>query len=115
MRQFETGANRDSEKGKLEYAGFLCPLVLKRFAEYMHGHRHLADGTLRDSGNWKKGMPQEVYYQSLMRHVMDAWLYRDGHGDEATETLEDSLCAVIFNAQGLLREVVKERKNGTNK
>lgn len=103
-REFDTGANRDTAEGKLEYAGFLCPLVLKRFAEYMHEHRTLRDGTLRTSDNWKKGIPKEVYKHSLLRHVMDLWLHMDGHPEAATEALEESLCAIMFNAQGLLRE-----------
>ena len=41
---------------------------------------------------------------------MDVWLHHDGHGDEASETLRDSLCAVIFNAQGLLRELLVSDK-----
>ena len=105
-REFSTGANRDTADGKLEYLGFLCPLTLKRFAKYMHQHRTLADGSVRDSDNWKKGMPLDVYHHSLLRHVMDVWLHYDDHGDAATEDLQDSLCAVIFNAQGLLRELL---------
>jgi len=49
MREFKTGANRNSEEGKLDYEGFLHPLVIEEFAKYMHKHRHLEDGTLRDS------------------------------------------------------------------
>ena len=101
-REFDTGANRDTADGKLEYLGFLCPLAMKRFAEYMHRHRELADGTQRASDNWKKGIPVEVYHHSLLRHVMDVWLHHDGHGDEASETLRDSLCAVIFNPRTCL-------------
>jgi len=32
MRQFESGATRDTEDGKLDYEGFLSPAVLLRFA-----------------------------------------------------------------------------------
>ena len=41
-RQFSTGANRNSEEGKLDFEGFISPLVIQRFGEYMHKHRHLA-------------------------------------------------------------------------
>src|SRR5687768_4320669 len=35
MREFETGATRNLDNGKLDYEGFLSPLVMERFAEYM--------------------------------------------------------------------------------
>ena len=39
MRKFETGATRNLDDGKFDFDGFLSPLTLKRFAEYMHKHR----------------------------------------------------------------------------
>ena len=100
-RTFESGATRDTEEGKLDYAGFLSPAVLERFAQYMHKHRMRGDGSLRDSDDWKKGMPQEVYLKSLLRHTMSVWMNMSGEG-HAQESMEDALCAIIFNAQGLL-------------
>ncbi len=44
MRNFETGATRNLCDDKLAYEGFNSPLVMKRFAEYMHLHRKQADG-----------------------------------------------------------------------
>ena len=108
MRTFDTGATRDTETGKLDYEGFLSPLVLERFAEYMNKHRVQADGTLRDSDNWQKGIPKEAYMKSGWRHFMDWWKEHRGH--ESREGLEEALCAVIFNAQGYLHEVLCEKK-----
>ena len=102
MRTFDTGATRDTSTDKLDYGGFLSPLVLKRFAEYMHEHRQQSDGTLRAADNWQKGIPVDAYMESMLRHVMDVWLHDRGYADEARESYEDALCGVLFNVQGLL-------------
>ena len=67
MRNFETGATRDSDVGKLDYEGFLCPLVLERYAQYLHKHRQTANG-MRDSDNWQNGIPRDVYIKSASMH-----------------------------------------------
>jgi hypothetical protein len=107
MRQFESGAVRNSDHDSLDYEGFLSPTALHRYAVYMHSHRYQADGTLRASDNWTKGIPQKEYLKSLLRHVMDVWLLF--RGAPAREDKETALCAIIFNAQGLLHEVLKEK------
>jgi hypothetical protein len=106
MRQFETGATRNVDNDEPDYEGFLSPLVLQRFAEYMHKHRTQADGTVRDSDNWQKGMPLDSYMSSGWRHFMDWWLEHRGH--ESRETIEEALCALLFNAMGYLHETLKE-------
>lgn len=60
MREFRTGATRDNDEGKYDYEGFYHPLVVKRFGQYMDKHRKQADGKLRDSDNWQKGIPKEI-------------------------------------------------------
>jgi len=70
-RTFMTGSTRNSAEGKLEYLGFNHPKLEQMFAEYMHKHRKLEDGTLRASNNWWKGWDKEVSIQSLNRHVQD--------------------------------------------
>jgi hypothetical protein len=111
MRKFDSGATRDSDDGKLDYEGFICPLALERYAKYMHGHRVQADGGIRGSDNWQQGMPEGVYVKSMFRHFIDVWKNhrgipvvdkKDGH----TVDIEEALCAVIFNAFGLLHERV---------
>lgn len=108
-RKFESGATRNSDVGKLAYEGFLSPAVLRRFAEFMHKHRHQADGTLRAPDNWQQGIPFDVYMDSLIRHVMAIWLIHRGHDDVVDErgasvNMQDELCAVMFNAMGALFE-----------
>jgi hypothetical protein len=111
-RRFVTGATRDTDADKLDVEGFESPLVRLRYAQYMHGKRRLADGTLRDADNWQQGIPRDVYVKSLTRHALDLNLHHDGYGDLAVESLEDTLCALIFNASGLLFEILKSRTTG---
>lgn len=112
MRQFESGATRDTEDGKLDYEGFLSPAVLLRFAKYMHKNKVQKDGAIREADNWQKGIPHSAYMKSMFRHFMDVWLqYR--HTAGARTDIEESLCGLLFNVQGLLYEILKE-KEGRN-
>lgn len=104
MRKFDTGATRDTEEGKLDYRGFLSPYALKAFAEYMHKHRTLPDGSLRASDDWKKGMPLEVYVSSAFRHFMAVW---ERHERGEILLANDDLCALMFNVQGILDAINK--------
>lgn len=106
MRKFSTGATRDTDLGKFDPAGFLSPYALHAFCQYMHEHRLQNDGRLRDSDNWKRGMPVGEYFKSLVRHVFDVWHCMEGTGLERGG-LTDALCAVLFNAQGMLHELIK--------
>lgn len=111
-RTFESGATRDVDTDKLDYEGFLSPLVLEEFAKYMHEHRHMKDGSLRASDNWKQGIPQSVYLKSLVRHMMDVWLLGGGHEvvrpeDGSRPNLKEALLAVMFNAMGYLHELLR--------
>jgi len=107
-RTFDTGANRNDDTNKLDYEAFLSPLVLRKYAEYLHKHRAMEDGTLRDGDNWQKGMPPSSYMKSMWRHFMDVWLFHRGlvTADPMFET--DALCGVMFNAMGILHEIEKE-------
>ena len=107
IRTFATGATRDTDNGKYDYEGFYSPLVIERFGQYMHKHRIQADGTLRAPDNWQHGIPTEAYMKSAFRHFMDWWKQHRGYPGQ--ETIEDSLCALIFNAQGYLFEILKEK------
>src|SRR3990167_3997901 len=108
IRQFKSGATRDTDSGKLDWEGFISPSAMLLFAEYMHKHRVQADGSLRDSDNWQKGIPRLQYMKSLVRHVWDLWLtWRVEPGDEMQ--LTDLLCAVLFNVQGMLHEIIMGR------
>lgn len=109
IRTFESGASRNSEEGKIDYEGHLCPLVMQGYGKYMHKHRFLEDGTMRPSDNWQKGIPKDAYQKSMYRHFMDTELHHRGYPSEATESEEDALYGVIFNAMGKLHEILKEK------
>ena len=108
MRTFETGATRNDDSSKYDYEAFLSPIVLERFAQYMHKHRMQADGKLRDGDNWQNGIPRKSYMKSGYRHFHDWWLEHRGY--PSREGLEEALCALLFNVQGYLLEVLKEKR-----
>ena len=106
MREFNTGATRNLEDGKPDYEGFLSPDVLIRYGEYMHEHRKQADGQLRDSDNWQKGIPKDVYIKSMFRHFMTVWKHHRRGGDN----VQEELCALMFNVMGYLHEDLRGRE-----
>lgn len=114
VRTFPTGATRDTDANKLDFEGFLSPLALQAFAEYMHANRVQSDGTLRSSDNWQKGIPLDAYMKSMWRHFFAVWsTYRDAIGFEGGEYQDiqiTNLCALLFNVQGMLHEMVKLRE-----
>jgi len=105
-RLFEGGATRDSDDTKLDYEGFISPIVWKRYAEYMHKCRlrNIPPGeAIRASDNWQRGIPLDAYMKSGFRHFMDWWLqHREGSVDP------EVLCALLFNVQGYLHECLKK-------
>jgi hypothetical protein len=102
---------------KLQYEGYLSPLVLRRFAQYMHKHQMQADGNLRDADNWQKGIDKDSLADSGTRHHMDWWLHHRGYGDLAEEPLQEALCALMFNAMAYLKHLLDEERktNGTER
>lgn len=109
IRTYETGATRDTAEGKHDYEGFLSPLVIRRFGEYMHRHRIQPDGSMRSSSNWQLGMPLQDYMDSGWRHLLDWWLEHDGY--KSREGIEDALCGLLFNVQGYLHTLLLEKEN----
>lgn len=107
IRIFGNGATRDTDVGKLDYEGFLSPLVLKKYAEYLDKHRKQSDGKLRDSDNWQRGIPRKEYIKSAWRHFMDFWSFHRGF--KGRETMEDAICGLLFNVMGYLHELEKEK------
>lgn len=104
VRTFASGANRDQDDTKLDYEGFLSPLVLEAFAEYMNKNRYLRDGTRRDSDNWQKGIPRDVYMKSMWRHFFAVW-----KSHRAGSVSKEDLTALLFNVQGMLHELLVGR------
>lgn len=118
-RQFLTGATRDGDTNKLDYEGFISPIVWVRFAEYMHKCRLRnipAGETIRASDNWQKGIPLDQYVKSGLRHAIEWWLMHRGYPAKDEKgtilDLEEVLCAILFNVQGYLFELL-ESKDGS--
>lgn len=103
MKTFDTGATRDDDDDKLDYEGFLSPLVLERYAQYLHKHRIGPDGKPRASDNWQLGIPLNKYIKSAWRHFFAWWrAHRRGEID-----IEEHICGLLFNAMGYLHEVLR--------
>lgn len=108
FRTFETGASRDTDNHKLDFEAFLSPLVLQKYAEYMHGKRKMADGSMRDGDNWQKGIPVDAYMKSLARHWQDLWLHHRGIPGLTVEDRMTTLYAMMFNTMGLAHVLLME-------
>jgi len=130
IRNFESGATRDTSKGKFEYYGFRHPLCEHSFAGYMHHHRKQADGSFRDADNWWKGWDKEISLKCMARHFEDLTalhagycVYKERVGDaEYTHILkpneqpfpnwrkvteEESCNAIRFNADAYKLDLLK--------
>jgi hypothetical protein len=111
IRQFSTGATRDTEDGKLDFEGFLSPIVLQKYAEYMHQHRIQPDGKLRASDNWQKHFGDEHYsvcMKSLWRHFMDLWL--EHRGFKSRDGIESALMGILFNTMAYADKYYKDKQ-----
>jgi len=114
IRKFDTGATRDTLEGKLNFVKTLSPLVMERYVQYIGEHRLQSDGSIRNWDNWKNGIPQEVYLEGEDRHHRAVWKLVQGFpafDNHGPVTLEDSLCGVLFNAIGMLHEILKEKNS----
>ncbi len=112
IREFKTGANRDTDEGKLDYEGFISPLVLEAYAKYMHKNRTLKNGEIRDSDNWQNLFGENHYdvcMKSLTRHFMDLWLLHRKF--KAREDIEDALNGILFNTMAYYFKLLKEKDN----
>ncbi len=108
-RQFTTGANRNSEEGKIDPEGFLSPLVLEEFFIYMHKNRFLADGTFRDSDNWQKLFGEDHYsvcMKSLWRHFFDLW--KEHRGIKTEGGKKDAINGILFNTMAYAQKLYKD-------
>ena len=115
IRFFPSGATRDADRDKLDYEGFLSPLVLERYAQYLHKYRVQSDGQLRDSDNWQKMFGEkhfDVCMKSLLRHVIDVWKQHRGY--KGAQSIEDSICGALFNLQAYLFKILKDKYESEN-
>ena len=117
IRTFESGATRDTSADKHDPEGFISPLVIDRYNEYMHKNRLQTDNSLRASDNWQKGMGFAVFMKSIWRHFLDVWKLHRGYKCIRTEkgkvliiTMEEALCGLLFNTMGYLHEYLQRDK-----
>jgi len=115
VRTFASGATRDSSDGKFDYEGFISPLCLEAYGEYMHSHRTQSDGHLRDSDNWTKGMGLSTYMKSMLRHVIDLWFMHRGYERKDIRTgkvltVKEVCSAIVFNTLGYLFETITKKE-----
>lgn len=118
MRKFGTGATRNSDAGRPDYEGFLSPLVLEFYGEYMQKHRVQADGTERASDNWQKGLPLTAYIKGAWRHFMHFWTRHRGYpvrDSKAAANIKEDLAALLFNISGYLHELLKAEHENNKK
>jgi hypothetical protein len=112
VRAFDTGATRSPDAHRDDPEGFLSPLVIDRFSEYMSKHRVQSDGSLRGSDNWQRGMPTDSYMKGAWRHFLHWWTRHRGwavRDPGAAADIEEDLCALLFNVQGYLHETILAR------
>ena len=110
IRTFETGANRDLDDNKLDFEGFLSPLVIEEYGKYMHRNRRLKDGSIRASDNWQNHFGENHYsvcMKSLWRHFHDLWMEHRGY--KSREGVEDALMGIIFNVMAYADKHYKDK------
>lgn len=96
-RIFESGAQRDSNQGKIR-PDLISPYMLKALGKV------LADGAGHyGERNWEKGMPLDVFKESAARHYVQ-WM--------ANETDEDHAAKLIFNVMAYIH--FRDKPNKTN-
>ena len=111
MRVFKTGATRDTELDKIDYEGFMSPIVIEAFGKYMNKHRVQTDGKIRESDNWQKLFGEKHYdvcMKSLWRHFMDLW--KEHRGFKSRSGIDDALCGIMFNAMAYYYKYLKNKK-----
>lgn len=123
LQKFDTGATRSADTDKNDYEGFMSFSAIEEFGDYMSRHRVQVDGSVRDSDNWQKGIPLKAYVKSLLRHSLELWglhrgyrsrrLGREYPGRNFNFLKRETACAIFFNVQGFLHELLKEGGDST--
>lgn len=97
VRNFPTGAMRDTEEGKAHFVECLSFLAMARFGRYM-----LTCEGKYPPDNWRKGIPVKEYEQSMMRHIHK--YFANKYEGASFEPEVDHLSAALFNLRGILHE-----------
>lgn len=102
--RYEQGATREGEDDKLDIEGFLSPLVIEAYSQYMHFNRKLPDGTMRSGSDWQNGMPFNRLMRSMWRHFKDCWM--EHRLWTTKEGRVFALCGLLFNTIAYLHQVL---------
>ncbi len=102
VTEFDTGAIRDSQEGKIDFVETISFTAHHRYAKYMTSKK-----VKYGVGNFKKGIPIESYEQSLLRHI-DKY-FRNKYEGGNDEPCEDHLAAIRFNVDGIMHEEWRQR------
>lgn len=112
-RVSETGANRDTSMGKLDFEAAISPLVLMAYLEYITKHAKRPDGTYRELDNWQLlfGTHEEhrnICIKSAYRHFIDLLMEHDGY--DSREGIDEALGGLLFNIMCYWFSILKERR-----
>ena len=105
ITEFDTGAIRDTQEGKVDFVETISFTAHHRYAKYMTGKK-----AKYGVGNFKKGIPIESYEMSLLRHI-DKY-FRNKYEGGTDELEEDHVAAMRFNIDGIMHE--EETKKTTS-
>jgi hypothetical protein len=103
IREFSTGAIRDTEDDKEDYIETISWTAMRRYAQYMTGKKKKYG-----EGNFKKGIPIDAYERSLLRHIQK--YLANKHEGQNIEKEEDHLSAILFNCFGIIHEEQRNEK-----
>jgi hypothetical protein len=114
MEKIGGGATRTDSSIRDDPEGYLSPLVVQRYCEYMTLHRLQSDGEVRASDNWQNGDYGMVFraLKGAWRHFMHLWTRLRGYPVSdglAAADAEEDLCALLFNVNVMLHYIIKER------
>lgn len=113
VEKFAGGATRSDSSDRYDPEGYFSPIAWERIAEYLQKHQVQADGSIRESDNWQKGVPAERFMRGLWRHMLHLWIRHRGYvpmDPNAGEDIEEDLCAIAWNAQGMLHFILKAKQ-----
>jgi len=116
MNTFDTGATRSEDTVRDDPDGYMSWPFMQMYFEYMTKNRVQADGAVRESDNWQKGIPKDRYMKGAYRHFMHWWARHRGHtvnDPMAADNIEEDMSALFFNLQGYAHELLKEKKDAS--
>lgn len=97
VREFESGAKRDSNEGKPR-PDLISPYMLEALGKV------LAKGAKNyGERNWEKGMPEGVFKESAARHYV-AWMMNKEDEDHAAQLIFNVMAWIHFRDANLQKD-----------